>query len=146
MTLERFRAAQDADGTWVRALDELRGGAKRSHWMWFVFPQLAGLGHSATAQRYAVSDLAEAKAYLGDPVLRERLLTGTAAIVGWAGRRGPRDILGEIDALKLISSLTLFEQAAEGADRDTFAAALDMLADGRRDGRTLELLGLTSRS
>ena len=146
MTLDRFRTAQDADETWARALDELRSGAKRSHWMWFVFPQLAGLGRSAMAQRYAIADLAEAKAYLADPVLRERLLAATTALTGWAGRRRPREILGEIDALKLVSSLTLFEQAAEGADRDAFAAALDTLASGQRDARTLQLLGVTSRS
>ena len=146
MGLDRFRATQDEGGTWARALAELQAGEKRSHWMWFVFPQLAGLGHSPTAQYYAIRDLAEARAYLADAVLRGRLLAATAAVMGWASIRDLEAIFGSVDALKFVSSMTLFEHAARSEDRAAFAAALDGLAEGRRDERTLALLGITSRS
>ncbi len=120
------------------ALAELRDGEKRSHWMWFVFPQIAGLGHSATARFYALADLAEARAYLADPVLAPRLAACTDAMLGWAGRRSAEAILGPVDAMKFASSMTLFE-AAGGGER--FARALDGFFDGRRDARTLALLG-----
>jgi len=145
MALSRFREAQDEDGTWQRALAELEAGEKRSHWMWFVFPQLAGLGHSPIARFYAIADLAEARAYLADPVLRERLLATTAATAQWAGQRRLASLLGGIDALKFVSSMTLFEVAGEGEDRAVFADALERLAGGERDTRTLQLLGLSSR-
>ena len=146
MSLERFREAQDGDGTWLRALAELKAGEKRSHWMWFVFPQLAGLGQSPTARFYAIANLAEARAYLADPVLRERLVEAVRAALAWAGRRSLEAIFGGIDALKFVSSLTLFEHASQGSDRESFAAALDGLAAGRRDSRTLDLLGIISPS
>ena len=88
--LSRFHAAQH--GAIDRALAELRAGAKTSHWMWFVFPQVAGLGTSATARRYALRDLAEARAYLADAVLRERLAAAAQAMLGWAGKRSAEAI------------------------------------------------------
>ena len=132
--LERFVAAQEP--VYAQALAELVAGAKRRHWMWFVFPQIAGLGHSAMAQRYAIADLAEARAYLAHPVLGRRLGECTAAMLGWAGRRGAEAILGGIDAIKFRSAMTLFEAA--GSDR--CAAALAAFYDGRRDAATLERL------
>ncbi|MBN8809245.1 MAG: DUF1810 domain-containing protein [Sphingomonas sp.] len=135
--LSRFHAAQA--GVIDGALAELRAGAKSSHWMWFVFPQIAGLGASDMARRYAIRDLAEARAYLADPVLRERLEAGVAAMLGWAGRRSADAILGGIDAVKLRSSLTLFEAAA-GEGSDPYAACLDAFYGGERDPATLARL------
>ena len=144
MSLQRFLDAQQ--DVYPAALAELRAGTKRSHWMWFVFPQLAGLGRSATARRFAIRDLAEARAYLAEPTLRARLVEASRAVGEWAGKRSLEAIFGEVDALKFVSSLTLFEQAAGAADRRVFARALDGLAAGRRDAGTLGLLGLTCRS
>src|SRR3954447_15084395 len=108
--LQRFVAAQDQGGVHERAVGELRAGRKTSHWMWFVFPQVAGLGHSPMAQRYAVSGLAEARAYLAHPVLGPRLVECARALLAVPGddRVG---VLGSVDALKLRSSMTLFEAA-----------------------------------
>ena len=111
---------------------------KRSHWMWFIFPQIAGLGLSEMARRYAIADLGEARAYLAHPLLGPRLAQSTDAILDWTGQRSAEAILGTIDALKFASSMTLFE-AAGGGDR--YARALDAFYSGRRDERTLELLG-----
>jgi uncharacterized protein (DUF1810 family) len=133
--LNRFLAAQDP--IWPRPLDELTAGAKTSHWMWFVFPQIAGLGHSAMAQRYAVADLAEARAYLAHPLLAGRLAACADAVLGWAGRRSAEAIMGGIDVVKLRSSATLFE-AAGGGER--FAALLDRFYGGERDAATLDRL------
>ena len=135
--LARFAAAQD--GVIDRVLSEVRAGAKTSHWMWFVFPQIAGLGHSATARTYAIADLAEARAYLAHPVLGPRLIEATEAMLGWAGRRSAKAILGGIDAVKLRSSMTLFEAAA-GAGAAPFAACLDAFYGGERDKATLARL------
>jgi len=144
VSLQRFLDAQQ--DVYPTALAELRAGTKRSHWMWFVFPQLAGLGRSATARHFAIRDLAEARAYLAEPTLRARLVEASRAVGEWAGKRSLEAIFGEIDALKFVSSLTLFEQVASAADRGVFAGALDGLAAGRRDAGTLGLLGLTCRS
>ena len=130
--LERFVAAQSQ--VYPRALAELRSGEKRSHWMWFVFPQIAGLGQSAMARRYALADLAEAEAYLAHPLLGPRLEACTDAMLGWAGRRTAAAILGAVDALKFRSSMTLFELA--GSD-PRFARALDGFCKGQRDPLTL---------
>lgn len=105
--------------------------------MWFVFPQIAGLGFSEMARRYAIADLREARAYLAHPLLGPRLAQCVDAMLDWAGRRSAEAILGTIDALKFASSMTLFE-AAGGSDR--YARTLDAFCAGRRDGRTLELL------
>jgi uncharacterized protein (DUF1810 family) len=138
--LERFRRAQDEGGAFARALAEIAAGRKRSHWMWFVFPQIAGLGLSSTARFYAIRDRAEARAYLADPVLRDRLLTITAAARRWAGVVELPELFGAIDALKFVSSMTLFEAASDQAGRGAFADALDALAGGQRDERTLAIL------
>jgi uncharacterized protein (DUF1810 family) len=132
--LDRFVAAQE--GVIDQALAELRAGAKTSHWMWFVFPQIAGLGHSAMAQRYAIADLAEARAYLTHPLLGPRLIDATEAMLGRAGHRSAETILGGIDAIKLRSSMTLFE-AAGGDGAAPFAACLDAFYGGERDPATL---------
>lgn len=132
--LQRFVDAQD--GMFETALAELRAGKKRSHWMWFIFPQIAGLGRSSTAQFYAVRSPTEARAYLAHPVLGSRYRQAVEAMHDWAGKRNAVDILGEIDAIKLRSSLTLFE-AVSGDP--LFASALDALFDGP-DTVTLQLL------
>ena len=111
--LERFVRAQDEGGTYQRAAAELRAGRKTGHWMWFIFPQIAGLGFSAMSQRYAISGLAEARAYLSHPVLGARL-TECANIVAGAEGGTAEDIFGGIDAVKLRSSMTLFLAAAPG--------------------------------
>lgn len=133
--LDRFIAAQDQ--AYPHALAELREGAKRSHWIWFVFPQIAGLGLSDMAQRYAITDLAEARAYLAHPILGRRLEECTQAMLAWAGKRGAQTILGSTDALKFASSMTLFEAAGGGA---CYGQALDSFYDGQRDARTLDIL------
>jgi uncharacterized protein (DUF1810 family) len=135
--LDRFVTAQR--GFYDDALAELRAGAKRSHWMWFVFPQIAGLGRSQTAQYYAIADRAEAEAYGRHELLVPRLREATEAMLAWAGRRGASEILGEIDARKFRSSMTLFE--ATCSDPAPYAAALEAFYGGERDGATLELLG-----
>ncbi len=111
--LERFVTAQDAGGTYQRALDEIRSGRKQSHWMWFVFPQIQGLGSSATAREFAISSLAEAQAYLAHPVLGPRLLECAAAAAALPGPSAEA-VFGGIDARKLHSSATLFHRADPG--------------------------------
>ena len=134
-SLDRFIAAQQQ--VYPRVVAELRAGEKTSHWMWFVFPQIAGLGHSAMAQRYAIADLTEAQAYLAHPLLGSRLADCTDTLLGWAGRRSAEAILGAVDAIKWRSSLTLFEAAGGGA---RYARALDQFHAGERDGQTLTKL------
>ena len=135
--LERFLETQDAGGTYDRALAELRAGRKASHWMWFVFPQLAGLGSSPTAQRYAISSLEEARAYLSHPVLGGRLRESAEAMLGVKGRSA-EEILGGIDAMKLRSSMTLFARAATSeGDRRVFEAVLLKYYSGTDDPETL---------
>ena len=133
--LERFVQAQD--GVYEQALRELRDGAKRGHWMWFVFPQVAGLGSSPTAQRYAISGLDEAHAYLAHPVLGPRLVECAQALLE-LGERDPVRVLGSIDALKLRSSMTLFEAAAP--DERVFGEVLERFYDGDRDAATTSRL------
>ena len=133
--LNRFLQAQE--GVYADALAELRAGRKTSHWMWFVFPQLDGLGRSQTARFFAVKSLAEARAYLAHPVLGTRLRQCTAAVLGVAGRTAS-EIFGYPDDLKFRSSMTLFERAAP--DCDLFSDALDRFFEGRRDRLTQELL------
>jgi uncharacterized protein (DUF1810 family) len=135
--LERFVTAQDATGTYQRALAELRAGRKASHWMWFIFPQVAGLGFSAMAQRYAISGLDEARAYLAHPVLGPRLIECTGAVAGTEGSTADR-ILGPVDAMKLRSSMTLF--AAAGPEEAVFGAVLARYFDDEPDEATLARL------
>jgi uncharacterized protein (DUF1810 family) len=135
--LERFVAAQDAGGTYDRAVAELRRGYKTSHWMWFVFPQIAGLGRSGTARRYAISSLDEAKAYLDHPVLGPRLRE-CASLVAQIQGRSAIQIFGDPDDMKLRSSMTLFLRAAP--DEPIFQQVLDHLFDGKADAATDERL------
>ena len=132
--LSRFVAAQDAGGTYARAVGELRAGRKSSHWMWFVFPQLAGLGRSATAQHYAIGSLDEARAYLAHPVLGPRLAECAEALLGVSGRTAVQ-ILGDVDAMKLRSSMTLFQLAAP--EENVFTRVLDRFFDGAPDAETI---------
>ena len=135
--VERFVQAQDDRGTYVQALAELRAGRKTSHWMWFVFPQVAGLGRSAVARTYALSGLAEAQAYLAHPVLGPRLRECCEAVLALEGVSA-EEVFGSVDAMKLRSSMTLFHRAAP--DERVFAAVLDRLFDGRPDAATDHLL------
>ena len=136
--LQRFVEAQDEGGTYDRALGELRAGRKRSHWMWFVFPQVEGLGRSPTAQVYAIDSLAEARAYLAHPLLGPRLRECARALLDLDGGSA-EEILGPIDAVKLRSSMTLFARADPG--EPLFADVLERYYDGERDGATEEILG-----
>jgi uncharacterized protein (DUF1810 family) len=131
--LQRFVAAQDRGGTYEAALAELRAGRKRSHWMWFVFPQIAGLGRSPMAQEYAIGSLDEARAYLDHPLLGARLRESARVLADQSGLSA-FDIFGGIDAMKLRSSMTLFAHAAPG--EPAFAAVLDRYFDGERDPAT----------
>jgi uncharacterized protein (DUF1810 family) len=133
--LQRFVDAQN--GVFQTAIAELRAGLKRSHWMWFVFPQLRGLGRSSTAIHYGIGSLDEARAYLDHPVLGTRLNQSVEAILRWIDRRSAEKIFGPIDAMKLRSSLTLFDLVAP---ESVFAQALAGFFGGERDGRTLALL------
>jgi uncharacterized protein (DUF1810 family) len=127
MDLDRFVAAQDSGGIYQRAVSELRNGRKVSHWMWFVFPQIAGLGYSAMAQAYAIADLAEARAYLAHPVLGPRLIECATIVAGHSGRTADQ-IFSGIDAMKLRSSMTLF--ALADSEQPVFAEVLDAFFDG----------------
>ena len=109
--LERFVEAQEAGGTYARALEELRTGRKVSHWMWFVFPQRAGLGLSETSRRYAITSPAEARAYLDHPILGPRLVESAEALLTHEGVSAS-EVMGEVDAIKLRSSMTLFARVA----------------------------------
>jgi uncharacterized protein (DUF1810 family) len=143
--LERFVAAQDRDGTYRRAVAELRAGAKAGHWMWFVFPQIAGLGASAMSREFAISSVQEARAYLAHPVLGPRLRE-CARIVAEAEGRTAAQIFGPVDAMKLRSSMTLFASAADetaaAADGTVFRAVLAKYFGGTPDEATVtRLLG-----
>ena len=136
MDLERFVAAQGS--TYDRALAELRAGRKTSHWMWWIFPQVAGLGMSSTSAAYAIADLAEARTYLHHDVLGPRLLECCRALLDLQDVSAEQ-VLGSVDAIKLRSSMTLFAHAdpAQG----TFREVLDRYYDGDEDQRTVALLG-----
>jgi uncharacterized protein (DUF1810 family) len=134
--LERFVAAQAP--VIETALAELTAGRKRSHWMWFIFPQLEGLGYSAMAQRYAIGSLAEARAYLAHPLLGPRLVGCTEAVLAIEGGRLPA-IFGSPDDMKFRSSMTLFAHAA-AAGETCFAQALDRFGGGAGDPKTLKRL------
>jgi uncharacterized protein (DUF1810 family) len=134
--LERFVEAQD--GVHTRALAELRAGRKTSHWMWFVFPQVAGLGSSPISQHYAIGSLGEARAYLEHPVLGPRLVECARAVASHPDRTA-REIMGSPDDAKLRSSMTLFALAADS--EPVFQQVLDTFFAGERDPRTVDLLG-----
>jgi uncharacterized protein (DUF1810 family) len=131
--LERFVTAQDEGNLYDRALAELGHGEKVGHWMWFVFPQVAGLGLSPMAQRYGISSLEEAQAYLRHPVLGPRLRAVASVVAGLRGRTAEQ-IFGGIDAIKLRSSMTLFLRA--DPESDVFQRVLDGFFDGETDPAT----------
>lgn len=136
--LQRFVDAQDR--VYDTVLDELRAGRKRSHWIWFVFPQLQGLGRSSTAIRYGVSSLEEARAYLAHEVLGPRLRECARLVTGIAGASAD-DIFGWPDNLKVRSSMTLFARAADDPDvRADFRAVLDKFYEGAEDELTVQQL------
>lgn len=136
--LTRFVDAQAA--VYEMAKSEVAAGRKRSHWMWFVFPQIAGLGRSRMAEDFAVADLDQARRYLADPVLGGRLRECVGLMLRHENRSA-LEILGSPDDLKFRSCLTLFREAAlDGADRDVFVKALDLFFEGRPDYVTLNLL------
>ena len=137
MSLERFVAAQDEGGTYDRALRELRAGRKTTHWVWFVLPQVAGLGRSSTAAHYALAGLDEARDFLAHPVLGARLRECAQALLDLPGD-DPEAVLGGIDAQKLRSSMTLF--AAADPHEPVFPAVLAQYFAGRRDQATLDRL------
>ena len=135
--LDRFLIAQD--GIYEQALAEIRRGVKRSHWMWFIFPQVVGLGRSAMSQRYAICSLDEARAYLEHPVLGRRLRDCVSALQDLTNTTAC-EVFGEVDAYKLCSSLTLFVEAGSSP---LFEAALNRWFGGKPDTATLKLLGQT---
>ncbi len=133
--LSRFLSAQE--GIYPTVLAELSAGQKRSHWMWFVFPQIEGLGHSSTSQYYAIKSMAEARAYLKHPVLGARLRECAAAVLAVEGRSAAQ-IFGYPDDLKLRSSMTLFAAAADPGS--VFARVVDKYFNGEQDPKTLRLI------
>jgi uncharacterized protein (DUF1810 family) len=133
--LRRFVDAQTH--TYDQALAELRAGEKRTHWMWFVFPQIAGLGHSGMAQRFAISGLEEARAYVAHPTLGRRLVESARALIDLDTADADR-VLGPVDAQKLRSSMTLFARAAP--DEPVFREVLDHYFDGTEDDATTSRL------
>jgi len=133
--LNRFVEAQR--DVYARAIDEIRGGRKRSHWMWFVFPQIAGLGVSATARRYAIQNLAEAQAYLDHPILGKRLLECAEAAVG-VEERSAFEVFGSPDDMKLRSCATLFARVSPPGS--VFHRLLDRYFGGEPDDKTISLL------
>lgn len=139
--LARFLEAQEL--IYGTALSELKNGRKLSHWMWFVFPQIDGLGSSPTAKRYAIKSAAEATAYLNHPVLGARLTESTKTLLNLKGLSAS-DIFGYPDDLKFCSSMTLFEQVTS---RDSlFSRALDQYCGGERDEKTLAIIGTGSQT
>ena len=140
--LERFVTAQNPE--WEGICSELRQGCKRSHWMWFVFPQLRGLGRSSTAVFFGISSDAEAEAYLGHPVLGQRLLLETTQLINSIEGRSIEAILGSVDSIKLRSSMTLFHTVSQ--NQAIFGRALDKYFGGIPDELTLGILGETKGS
>lgn len=134
--LQRFVSAQDR--IYADVLAELRNGHKRTHWMWFIFPQIQGLGFSSTTQYYAIKSAEEARAYLDHPVLGKRLLECTQAVLS-VQNRSASAIFGSPDDMKLKSSMTLFDAIAQPGS--AFAQVLDRYYQGQRDRKTLDILG-----
>ena len=139
--LSRFEQAQEGD--YARALTEIRRGRKRSHWMWYIFPQLEGLGLSPVSRRYAIKSLGEAEAYLSHPVLGPRLVECAQAVLSVEGRSA-LEIFGAPDEMKLRSCATLFAHVSPAGS--AFHQLLDTYFQGERDGRTLQLLGIPPTS
>ena len=135
MSVERFIKAQK--NTYEEALAEIKGGKKRSHWIWFIFPQIHGLGFSAISQKYAIKDLVEAREYLNNPVLKDRLIETSKALIELP-EFDPTKVMGYPDDLKLCSSMTLFHVA--DPDEPVFKLVLDKYFDGRMDKNTIKIL------
>lgn len=133
--LERFIKAQERD--YETALEEIRRGRKRSHWIWYIFPQITGLGFSSMSQYYGIASIKEAKAYMENACLRDRLLEISEALLALESN-DPGNVMGYPDDLKLCSSMTLFAEAAP--EEKNFQAVLDKYFDGRKDQRTLQIL------
>ncbi len=139
ISLDRFLEAQDRNGMFEQALSELRAWRKTSHWIWYVFPQIAGLGMSEMSVYYSIASLGEARAYLAQPVLGKRLHEAAEALLK-NGKTNAEDILGNLDAQKVRSSMTLFQKAAP--DDNTFADVLDRFYGGKSDRKTLAILAV----
>jgi uncharacterized protein (DUF1810 family) len=140
--LDRFVKAQNGGSTYLHALDQLRRGRKESHWMWFVFPQLAGLGRSRLAREYAIASADEARAYARHPVLGERLRECARTLIA-SGLHDPVAIFGVVDSFKLRSSMTLFSRAVP--DEPLFGQVIDEFFDGAADPWTVERVEARSR-
>lgn len=134
--LNRFIEAQKE--AYPRALSEIKNGMKRTHWMWYIFPQICGLGESATSTYYAISDLDEARAYLEDEVLGERLKDISSELLRLE-TRDPILVFGWVDALKLNSSMTLFNYVSKSSSDSVFQKVIDKYFDGRKDETTLKI-------
>jgi uncharacterized protein (DUF1810 family) len=139
--LNRFVQAQEDD--YERALSELKSGRKRSHWMWYIFPQFDGLGFSTTSKRYSIKSVAEAKAYLSHPILGPRLTECVEAVLSVEGRSA-HEIFGSPDDMKLRSCATLF--ASISPKSSIFDQLLEKFFQGERDGKTLRLLNVSSKN
>lgn len=135
--IERFIQAQDFYKSYETALVEIRNGCKLSHWIWYVFPQIKGLGHSAMSQEYAIGSLSEAIAYLENETLNSRLREAVLAMMAHAGNLKPIDVLGELDAKKFRSCLTLFDAISPD---DIYSIALNRLFEGKKCKRTLNII------
>lgn len=135
--VERFIKAQEM--SYQSALQEIKNGKKTSHWMWYIFPQLKGLGWSQISQYYGIDGLEEAEEYMADPVLRGRLIEISTALLSCQGKSA-EDIFGTVDARKLRSSMTLFKRTSP--EEKVFAQVLDKYFQGREDRRTLALLNI----
>ena len=133
--LSRFKKAQERD--YDTALSEIRSGHKRSHWIWYIFPQLKGLGFSSMADYYGIDGGGEAKAYMADPILSARLIEISEALLS-LGSSDPGEVMGYPDDLKLCSSMTLFREAAP--EQSVFQKVLDQYFHGKADEKTLQLL------
>jgi uncharacterized protein (DUF1810 family) len=133
--LDRFLKAQEED--YETALSEIRSGHKRSHWIWYIFPQLKGLGFSSTSEYYGINGLSEAKSYMENEILRARLIEISEALLTLESSDA-EDVMGYPDNLKLMSSMTLFAEAAP--EEKVFQRVLDKFFGGKKDQRTLELI------
>ena len=135
LNLERFVVAQEH--TFDTALEEVRNGKKESHWMWFIFPQIIGLGESDTALYYSLTDIGEAKLYLEHQVLGPRLVKITNELLA-LDTDDPVSVFGELDSLKLNSCMTLFDVVSD--DKDVFNQVIEKFYDGEKDQKTLQLI------
>ena len=133
--LNRFLGAQES--YYADALKEIKRGYKESHWIWFIFPQMRGLGRSPMAENYGIKSIEEARAYLENPILKKRLIEISSALLKHKGKSTAYEILGTLDAIKVRSSMTLFDHVMPNA---IFADVLDAFYNGERDVMTLELL------